>query len=250
MKNRLKEIRTKKGLSLEQVGKGVGLATNTISRYETGKREPKLDTWLKLADFFGFSVPYLQGAPAYSRKYIYGLLNNSCFLNDSLGDAIEDYLETAHIKKPEDKFESPNDIKNFIPAVEKYWEKHFSFVFEEDSFVRTAVVHELCIDDFQDEQIKKTLISIIDNQRLKISNTPLSEMMEKNISFDFSKALIMNSRYASKEDILRVISLIQNSLNDITQKINQLPDNPKPTGIYKKYDKYFKDWLKEKEKNL
>ena len=61
MKNRLKEIRTKKGLSLEQVGKGVGLATNTISRYETGKREPKLETWQKLADFFGVSVPYLQG---------------------------------------------------------------------------------------------------------------------------------------------------------------------------------------------
>lgn len=61
MKNRLKEIRTKKGLSLEQVGKGVGLATNTISRYETGKREPKLETWQKLADFFNVPVDYLLG---------------------------------------------------------------------------------------------------------------------------------------------------------------------------------------------
>lgn len=66
MKNRLKEERMKKSLSLEQVGKGVGLATNTISRYETGKREPKLETWQKLADFFGVSVPYLQGIQEYS----------------------------------------------------------------------------------------------------------------------------------------------------------------------------------------
>lgn len=61
MKNRLKQLRKEKSLSLEQVGKAVGLATNTISRYETGKREPKLETWQKLADFFGVSVPYLQG---------------------------------------------------------------------------------------------------------------------------------------------------------------------------------------------
>lgn len=61
MTNRLKEIRESKGLTLEDVGKGVGLATNTISRYETGKREPRLETWQKLANFFGVSVPYLQG---------------------------------------------------------------------------------------------------------------------------------------------------------------------------------------------
>ena len=60
MTNRLKEIRESKGLTLEDVGKGVGLATNTISRYETGKREPKLETWKKLANFFGVSVPYLR----------------------------------------------------------------------------------------------------------------------------------------------------------------------------------------------
>lgn len=59
--NRIKEVRKKKGLSLQQVADAVGLGNNTISRYETGKREPKLETWQKLADFFNVSVPYLQG---------------------------------------------------------------------------------------------------------------------------------------------------------------------------------------------
>lgn len=59
--NRLKEIRKKKGLSLQQVADAVGLGNNTISRYETGKREPKLEMWQKLADIYGVSVPYLQG---------------------------------------------------------------------------------------------------------------------------------------------------------------------------------------------
>ena len=59
--NRLKEVRKKKGLSLQQVADAVGVGNNTISRYETGKREPKLEMWQKLADIYGVSVPYLQG---------------------------------------------------------------------------------------------------------------------------------------------------------------------------------------------
>ncbi len=33
----------------------------TISRYEHGRREPNLDTLLKLVDYFGCSVDYLLG---------------------------------------------------------------------------------------------------------------------------------------------------------------------------------------------
>lgn len=39
----------------------IGMPSNTLSQYETGKREPKLKTWEKLANFWEVSVPYLQG---------------------------------------------------------------------------------------------------------------------------------------------------------------------------------------------
>ena len=61
MENRLKEIRQRNSLTLEKMGEKVGIAKNTLSRYESGKREPKLEVWQKLADFFKVSVPYLQG---------------------------------------------------------------------------------------------------------------------------------------------------------------------------------------------
>ena len=69
--NRIKEARKKKGLSLQQVADAVGVGNNTISRYETGKREPKLETWNKLAVFFNVSIPYLQGIDEkiYSLKF-------------------------------------------------------------------------------------------------------------------------------------------------------------------------------------
>lgn len=68
MNNRLRELRLSKNLTLKQVGEGVGLAANTISRYEISNREPSLEVWKKLADFFGVTVSYLLGLS--SRKQI------------------------------------------------------------------------------------------------------------------------------------------------------------------------------------
>ncbi|MHA3065613.1 helix-turn-helix domain-containing protein [Lacticaseibacillus saniviri] len=59
--NKIADTRKKKGLTLKELGAMVNLGSNTISRYETGKREPKLETWQKLADALDVSVPYLTG---------------------------------------------------------------------------------------------------------------------------------------------------------------------------------------------
>ena len=61
MNNRLKELRKENNLTLKELGQKVGMATNTISRYETGKREPKLETWNKLAEYFNVPTSYLMG---------------------------------------------------------------------------------------------------------------------------------------------------------------------------------------------
>ena len=61
MKNRIKELRQKNNLTLRALGEKINMSSSRLSQYETGKREPKLETWQKLADFFGVSVPYLQG---------------------------------------------------------------------------------------------------------------------------------------------------------------------------------------------
>ena len=59
--NRLKELRKNHGLTLKELGKKVSMHDNTLSQYETGKRNPSLKTWQQLADFYGVYVPYLQG---------------------------------------------------------------------------------------------------------------------------------------------------------------------------------------------
>lgn len=58
---RLKDLRTEKGLTTSALGKIVGCSNPTITHYERGDREPSLEMLCKLADFFGVSVDYLIG---------------------------------------------------------------------------------------------------------------------------------------------------------------------------------------------
>ena len=58
---RLKELRKKKGLSQLRLATELNTTQNTISRYETGEREPGIDELIKIADYFNISVDYLIG---------------------------------------------------------------------------------------------------------------------------------------------------------------------------------------------
>lgn len=56
---RLKEIRKSKGISQLKVAMDLNTSQNTISRYETGEREPGINELIKIADYFNVSIDYL-----------------------------------------------------------------------------------------------------------------------------------------------------------------------------------------------
>lgn len=58
---RLKELRKKKGISQLRLATALNTTQNTISRYETGEREPGISELIKIADYFNVSVDYLIG---------------------------------------------------------------------------------------------------------------------------------------------------------------------------------------------
>ncbi len=58
---RLKEIRKSKGISQLKLAMDLNTSQNTISRYETGDREPGITELIRIADYFDVSVDYLIG---------------------------------------------------------------------------------------------------------------------------------------------------------------------------------------------
>ena len=89
----IKKLREERGLTQFQLGEKIGLAESTISLYESGKREPNLETLQLFADFFGKSVDQLLG-----RKSI----NHSSPINPSLDveptrQDLEELLRTSNV---------------------------------------------------------------------------------------------------------------------------------------------------------
>lgn len=72
-KNRLELLMQENNYTLKKVSENTGIPVTTLSGYKKNLRTPKKENALKLADYFGVSVPYLLG-----------LDDNPPALNDSL----------------------------------------------------------------------------------------------------------------------------------------------------------------------
>lgn len=111
--NKLREARKIKGLTLKEVAEDVGIADNTLQQYETEKREPKKETWVKLADYYCVPVAYLMGLPSGLVEYI-----------DQLGYLNFEKLHEFIIQWAEDrKIISPKNVsKQFMKVTEELGE--------------------------------------------------------------------------------------------------------------------------------
>lgn len=57
--NRLRFLRNEKGEGLEKVAKFLNVTIQTVSNYETEKRDMTPDTIIKLAEYFGVTTDFL-----------------------------------------------------------------------------------------------------------------------------------------------------------------------------------------------
>ncbi|MEZ2657238.1 helix-turn-helix domain-containing protein [Aneurinibacillus aneurinilyticus] len=58
---RIKYLREKNGYAQKFIAEKIGVKNNTLSSYESDKRQPDYDTLQKIADFFEVSTDYLLG---------------------------------------------------------------------------------------------------------------------------------------------------------------------------------------------
>ncbi|MDK8612984.1 hypothetical protein BHU41_02170 [Lactobacillus crispatus] len=161
MKNRILELRRKNKISQSDVAKALNITRQAVSLYERGEHEPKLETWIKLASFFGVPVTYIQGIePDYlvisdnTKWTILDVLNSNYFdgldvdnprSNEQfsmLSNKVNKLIECMRLKKyPIDFYSSKmiDDLEfELIETVEEYWENNFSFLFQDSRLIRSA----------------------------------------------------------------------------------------------------------------
>lgn len=111
---RLRMERLNKGLTQEELGKLVNKSKNNISQYETGKREPDLQTLNKFAEIFNCTVDYLLGNTEQRNTAII----EGEKLPKELRDIGVEYLVVA--KEMQDKEIPPEDIRKIISIIKKH----------------------------------------------------------------------------------------------------------------------------------
>ena len=104
--NRLRELREKRGLTLDEVAKALGLRNQYVSNYELGKRRPDYETLKRFAAFYNVTTDYL--------------LENDAAPNDSQTlDRV--YLSLA--KDAQEKGIDPDDIRLAIETINRLKKK-------------------------------------------------------------------------------------------------------------------------------
>lgn len=106
MRNRIAKARRKKQLTLRQLSQQVSVAMSTLSQYETGKRQPRIEMWIKLAKALDVSVPYLQGFMPND------LINSADDYKLDVKQALNNVLEQTTTEEPL----LHNDLSNMISA--------------------------------------------------------------------------------------------------------------------------------------
>ena len=59
--DRLKDLRSKKGVNQDQAAEACNMSRVALARYETGTRVPRAENAARLADYYGVTVDYLLG---------------------------------------------------------------------------------------------------------------------------------------------------------------------------------------------
>lgn len=131
MGNRIRYLRKEKGLTLKELGAVVGLAQNTISQYETGDRNPKLETWAKMSAFFEVSIDYLKGKSDFrNSKEIVELLNELGDVKEKTDEDVDDihflisqYGESKYGEAITQLIILNNHLLNFSPWLAEIFDK-------------------------------------------------------------------------------------------------------------------------------
>lgn len=183
--NRIKQLRLEQHKTQKEVGEAVGLSDRAIAHYEKGIREPKLETWQKLANYFDVTVYYLQGyglSINQAKNKVISIIHNAYFEDTELTSAVDSYLRTISPKKkaifPFDFYKDNETDFPLTEQVKKFWIDNFSFIFKSEPFEDTL----LNIDNYTDSLLLNDAVFTINKRILNLQTTNVGKIYTSQFS--------------------------------------------------------------------
>ena len=253
-KNRIKELRVKNGLSQKELASKIDASNQIISFYENGKREPKIEMWQKLADFFNVPVPYLQGLTI-STTFVLKIINDAYYSylkypkTNELIENIKTHLQLLDFEEPS-KVISLKNMKEFDGKAQKYWDDQFNFIFLTGRF--TYMLDKSVNEKERNiEEYKSFIAWAIKDVDDAITETSISDSFESIVGgilpwHDSQASELL--KFGSKSEIIEYINEIQVGLFIFKDSLDKLPDN-KEQHTPQQMRKRFEEWKQDKQKN-
>ena len=207
MENRLKEIRQKNSLTLEKMGEKVGIAKNTLNRYESGKREPKLEVWQKLADFFNVSVPYLQGLDEHTSNRLKELRNRNHLTLKELGQNVG--MANNTLSQYENGKRNPN---------EKIWQQLADYFDVSVPYIKGEIDTE-----YLEKLVELLMLLSFPKIVISYGDTDIDDDTKPFISVEIMSQICKSLGYDSKDKFLEIYEKVV-KLVDGTTTVDYLQD--------------------------
>lgn len=177
--NRISELRKKTGTSQSDLAKLLGITRQAISLYEKwpnkGGREPKLETWKKLADYFDVSVAELMGVDVYMK----GFVDSMNSFDASFEHELEQQLDVVKSQVENNEL-SPIEQANLAKLIKigiqlKKYGSNNNIVTEIDVVLRSLnnMINNTIDDDDDYQDTIETFTKLVNN--LKAQNKKASE---------------------------------------------------------------------------
>ena len=222
--NRIRETRLNKNVSQKELANVLNTTQQAISLYESGKREPKIEIWEKLANFFSVSVSFLQGF-TYTTDEIIKIVHEYYFEKDEIEQIgtfnyefvknINLYIRlTSYDPVPRALYAKENKDFPLTKKVKKYWLDHFKDILDsqrlqdinkgnkDDVIVYFDSEIEKYIAKFQ-SPYKLTLLGKLYQDKFKNENELHDKTIQKIKYLDLSSAKEAINEYAKLVNELR-----------------------------------------------
>ena len=222
--NRIRETRLNKNVSQKELANVLNTTQQAISLYESGKREPKIEIWEKLANFFSVSVSFLQGF-TYTTNEIIKIVHEYYFEKneiEQIGTFNYEFVKNINLYirltsyDPVPRALYAKETKDFplTKKVKKYWLDHFKDILDsqrlqdinkgnkDDVIVYFDSEVEKYIAKFQ-SPYKLTLLGKLYQDKFKNENELHDKTIQKIKYLDLSSAKEAINEYAKLVNELR-----------------------------------------------